>query len=275
VYHCFNPADLIPLNLVAHVAAHYSFYEGDEKTAANFQLPADGLTLRLRTGLRYGGIEPTLFPDLALELAVWYQGEFRVSHDPYGFNGDRRVEKTPHLFWASAALSYTLPESRHNFFVRLIAGGSADADRLSAYRLGGFLPLVAEYPLSLPGFFFQELSAKQFALLNASYTLPLTRNKRWCLELNGATAGVDYLSGTAQPGHWVSGVGAGVMYRSSGDRFKIILGYAYGIDAIRSSGRGANSFSVLLQWDLDKTYGADFNPTRPGQWRGLEHLLGR
>lgn len=273
IYHCFNPEQLIPLNFVFHTAAHYSVYEGDDNTAPNFAVPEDGMTMRLRTGFRYGGIEPTLFPDLAMELAVWYQGEYRANNGPYGFSGDRIIEQTTHLFWASAALSYTLPESRQNFFARLIAGTSVDADRLSAYRLGGFLPLIAEYPLSLPGFFYQELSAKKFVLLNASYILPVTTNQRWCLELNAATAGVDYLAGTEQPGRWLNGVGAGVMYRS--DRFKIVLGYAYGIDAIRSSGRGANSVSVLLQWDLEKTWGEDFNPTRPGQWRGFERLFGR
>jgi hypothetical protein len=275
VYHRFNPHDLIPLNFVLHGAAHYSFFDSSDDTAANFLRPSDGAAFRLRTGLRYGGIEPTLFPDLALELAAWYQGEYRTDNGAYGFGGDRELKKTTHLFWASAALSYTLPASRQNFFVRVIAGTSVDADRLSAYRLGGFLPLVAEYPLSLPGFFYQELSAKQFALLNASYLLPLTKNRQWNLELNGATAGIDYLSGTEQAGRWVNGVGAGILYRSPSDKFKCILGYAYGIDAIRSSGRGANSLSVLLQWDLEKTYGADFNPTHPGHWRGLEHLFGR
>ena len=275
IYHLFNPADLIPLNLVVHGAAHYSFYDNNDDTAANFARPSDGATFRLRTGLRYGGIEPTLFPDLAMELAVWYQGEYRTDNGPYGFNGDRVIQRTSHLFWMSAALAYTLPESKQNFFVRLVAGTSVDADRLSAYRLGGFLPLIAEYPLSLPGYFYQELSAKQFALLNASYVIPLTRNRQWDLEFNGATAGIDYLPGTAQPGHWVNGVGAGIMYRSPTDRFKVIVGYAYGIDAIRSSGRGANSVSVLLQWDLEKTYGTGFNSTSPSLWRGMEHLLGR
>jgi hypothetical protein len=275
IYHRFNPEDLIPLNLVLHGAAHYSFYDNLDKTAANFARPSDGATFRVRTGLRYGGIEPTLFPELAMELAAWYQGEFRTDDGVYGFAGDRRIERTSHLFWASAALSYTLPASKQNIFLRLITGTSVNADRLGAYRLGGFLPLVAEYPLSLPGFFFQELSAKQFALLNASYLLPLTRNQRWNLELNGATAGIDYLSGTAQAGHWVNGVGAGILYRSPSDKFKGIIAYAYGVDAIRSSGRGASSVSVLLQWDLEKTYGAEFNPTHPGQWRGLQRLFGR
>ena len=58
-----------------------------------------------------------------------------------------------------------------------------DADRFSAYRLGGFLPLVAEFPLSLPGYYFQEISARQFVLLNASYLLPLDAEKRWNLDV--------------------------------------------------------------------------------------------
>ena len=274
VYHLFNPGQLIPLNLVVRGAAHYSVYDRDE-TAANFQLPEDGTTFNVRTGLRWGGIEPTLFPALAMELSVWYQGEFRTASGAYGFNDDRDVEAASHLFWASAALSYTLPESQQNFFARIIAGTSVDADRFSAYRMGGFLPLVAEYPLSLPGYFFQELSARQFALINASYILPIAPNQRWNLEFNGATAGIDYLSGTGQPGNWVSGVGAGVLYRSPSDRFKCIVAYAYGIDAIRSDGRGANSVSILMQFDLEKPHGTGFNAAQPGRWNGWNWILGR
>jgi hypothetical protein len=274
VYHLFNPGQLIPLNLVVRGAAHYSFYQPDD-TAAHFQLPEDGTTFNIRTGLRWGGIEPTLFPALAMELSVWYQGEFRTASGAYGFNGDRDVESESHLFWASAALSYTLPESQQNFFARIIAGTSVDADRFSAYRLGGFLPLVAEYPLSLPGYFFQELSARQFALINASYILPIAPNQRWNLEFNGATAGIDYLSGTGQPGNWVSGVGAGILYRAPSDRFKCIAAYAYGIDAIRTGGRGANSVSILIQFDLGKTRSSGFNAGQPGRWSGWNWMLGR
>jgi len=275
VYHLFNPGDLIPLNFVLRGAAHYSVYEANDSTAANFKTPDDGATYSVRTGLRYGGIEPTLFPDLAMELAVWYQGEFRDHAGAYGFNGDRELESATHLFWASAALSYTLPESKQNFFVRVVAGTSLDPDRMSAYRLGGFLPLVAEYPLSLPGYYFQELSARQFALVNASYLLPIAPNQRWNLLFNGATAGVKYLEGTGQSGNWVSGVGAGILYRSPSDRFKCIVTYAYGVDAFRSDGRGANSVSFLLQIDLDRHSGGGFNPAQPDHWRGWNWLLGR
>ncbi len=275
VYHLFNPGDLIPLNLVVRGALHDSFYAANENTAANFQTPKDTPSFNFRTGLRYGGIEPTLFPALAMELAIWYEGQFRGQSGNYGFAGDREVEPSSHLFWASAALSYTLPESQQNFFIRTVAGTSVDADRLSAYRLGGFLPMVAEYPLSLPGYFFQEFSARQFALVNASYLLPIAPNERWNLEFNAATAGIDYLSGTGQPGNWVSGVGGGIMYRSPSDQFKCVVAYGYGINAIRSDGRGANSISVLLQFDLEKVHSREFNAPKPGRWNGWNWLLGR
>ena len=274
VYHRFNPAQEIPLNLVVRGAAHYSIFARNE-TAANFQLPNDGADFTCRTGLRYGGIEPTLFPELAMELSVWYEGRWRTDSGGYGFNADRRLEPATHLFWGSAALSYTLPQSKQNFFVRLVAGTSADADRMSAYRLGGFLPLVAEYPLSLPGFYFQEFSAGKFALVNASYLLPIAPDERWNLEFNGATADIDYLSGTEQAGNWVSGVGAGILYRAPSDRFKCIVAYAYGVDAFRSDGRGASSVSVLIQFDLEKPHGSSFNTTQPGRWRGWNWMLGR
>lgn len=272
VYHLFNPGHLIPLNFVLHGATHYASYDGNDTTGEKFQLPNSGTDFTVKTGFRYGGIEPTLFPDLALELAVWYQGGFRTDAGKYGYNGDRNVENNTHLFWGSAALSYTFPKSKQNIFARLIVGTSVNADRFSAYRLGGFLPLIAEYPLSLPGYFYQEFSARQFALINASYLIPVTRC--WSLEVNGATGVFDYLPGSDQPGNWVSGVGAGIMYRSPTDRFKIIVSYAYGIDAVRTHGRGANNIGILLQWDLDQV-GTGFSSTHPDNWRGWSHLFNR
>jgi len=275
VYHLFNPDDRIPLNYVFHTAAHYSTYNRGDSTSASFMVPDDGADFSVRTGLRFGGIEPTLFPDLAMELAAWYEGQFRTDSGAYGYGGERRMEAASHLFWGSAALSYTFQESKQNFFIRLIAGTSIDADRMSAYRIGGFLPLIAEYPLSLPGYYYQELSARQFALLNASYLLPLTRDQQWSLQFNAATALIDYLPGTEQPGNSLSGVGAGLMYHSPTDKWKIIVSYAYGIDAIRSHGRGANSIGILLQIDLEKVVSRDFTAVHPGKWNGWQHIFNR
>ena len=274
VYHLFNPAGQIPLNLILRGTAHYSTFARDERTSPAFQLPEDRGELNVRTGLRWGGIEPTLFPALAMELSVWYEGLFRTPSAAYGFNGDREVEEQSHLFWAEAALSYTLPRSQQNFYVRLTAGTSVDADRFSAYRLGGYLPLVAEFPLLLPGYYFQEISARQFVLFNANYLLPLDKSQRWNLDVNASSAFVDYLPREEQSGNWLSGVGGGILYRSPSDRFKIMLDYAYGVDAIRSHGRGAHSIGLLMQWDLRPTHGEGFHPAHPNRWRGWQWFLG-
>jgi hypothetical protein len=276
VYHRFNPQQQIPLSLVVHGAARYSLFEPNDNTAASFKVPDDGMDLTLRTGLRYGGIEPTLFPELAMELSVWYEGQLRTDSGSYGFNGDRQLREVTHSFWGSAALSYTFQKTKQNFFVRATAGTTINPDRLSAYRLGGFLPLIAEYPLSLPGYFYQEFSARDFALINTSYIIPIAPNERWSLMIHGATAVVDYLSGTGQSGNWISGVGGGILYRSPSDKFKCIVCYDYGVDAIRHGDRGANAVSFLIQVDIGRIQkGSNWRSAQPNEWRGWNWLLGR
>ncbi len=275
VYHRFNPGDLIPLNFILRGTAHFSAYDRNSTTANNFTVPDNDTCFSVRTGLRWGGIEPTLFPALAMEMSIWYEGLFRLNPGSYGFNGDREVEPAAHQFWGAAALSYTLPESKQNFFARLVAGTTANADRMSAYRLGGFLPLVAEYPLSLPGYYYQEFSARQFVLLNTSYLLPIAPNQRWNLHFNAATAVIDYLPGTGQAGSSVTGVGGGILYRAPSDKFRLIASYGYGINALRDGERGASSLSLLLQIDLDKPHGDGFKSAQPDLWRGWNWLMGR
>ena len=174
-------------------------------------MPDDRTTFSVRTGLRWGGREPTLFPSLAMELSIWYEGQFRSDSGTYGF-GDRRVEPHSHLFWAEALLVYTLPELKHNFYLGLTAGTSMDADRFSAYRLGALLPLASEFPLALPGYYYQEISAENSCCSGGNYLLPLDAKQRWNLDATVATAWVDYLPGLEQPGHWHTGVGGGAFY---------------------------------------------------------------
>ena len=231
---------------------------------AAFQLPSDHGDFSVRTGLRWGGIEPTLFPPLAMELSVWYEGHLRSHPGAYGFGGDRELNEQSHLFWAEAALAYTLPESRQSFYVRLTAGTSVDADRFSAYRLGGFLPLIAEFPLSLPGYYFQEISARQFVLLNGNYLLPLDKNARWNFDLNAASAVVDYLPGESQPGNWLNGVGGGILFRSRSDRLKVMVTYAYGIDAIRDARARCAEHRAAVAMGFAKNARREIQP-RPAQ----------
>src|SRR5438105_3965413 len=164
IYHLFNPENRIPLNGVIRLESRSIFYERDSKTDRNFVLPEDRTTFNLRTGLRWGGREPLMLAEVAMELSAWYEAQLRSGAGGYGFANDRSVKQASHLFWGRALLAYTFPEWRHNFNVSLTLGTTIDADRFSAYRLGGVLPLAAEFPLTLPGYFFQEISARQFAL---------------------------------------------------------------------------------------------------------------
>lgn len=279
VYHRFNPDQQIPLSAIVRLLGHYTVFERDDVTAPGFKLPPDHAALHWRTGLRWGGREPLMLPSLAMELSAWYEGQYRTDAAPYGLNGDRDLKYHSHLFWGRALFAYTLPELKHNFSVSLTAGTSLNADRLSAFRMGGALPLISEFPLTLPGYYFQELSADRFALLSGQYALPLDRAKRWGLMLSAATAAIEYLPGLEQPGRWNSGVGGGIVFRSKSEAWHIVLGYAYGIDAIRDGDRGAHSVGILIQYDLEADRRGKkpfWDPwLNPNKWRGFDRLFGR
>ncbi len=275
LYHCFNPDQLIPLNGLLRGGMHYSFYERAEGTASTFRLPTDHNTFVVRTGLRWGGKEPTLFPSLAMELSIWYEGEFRTTSGTYGDTtvspaGDRQLKPSSHLFWEQALLAYTFPKSQQSFYLSLTAGTSLNADRFSTYRLGSLLPMVSEFPLALPGYFFQEISAEQFVLLGGNYVAPLDKSRRWNVTAIATTAVVDYLPGLAQPGNWHSGVGGGILY--SAPSLKVMVGYGYGVEAIRNNHRGAQTIGILMQLDLEHAKGAPLN-TQPGPWRGFQSIF--
>jgi hypothetical protein len=109
-------------------------------------------------------------------------------------------------------------------------------------------------------------------LLGGNYIIPLDEKQRWNFNIAAATAGVDYLDGLEQPGRWHSGVGGGILYRTSS--LKLMVGYAYGIDAIRSSGRGAHSIGFLMQVDWENARQALLSPDQPRHWRGFQRVLG-
>jgi len=230
------------------------------------------MSFHLRSGLRWGGQEPTIFPEVAMELSAWYDGVYRTDESSYGFNRDRKLRDQSHLFWGRGLLIYTLPELKHNFAVNVTLGTSVDVDRFSAYRIGGVLPLASEFPLSIPGYYFQEISARNFVLMGGSYSVPL--GKGFSVNGQAAAAAVDYLPGLRQPHPWQRGVGAGLIYRSPHGSWKVLLGYGYGIDALRSHGYGAHNIGVLLQFDLERAHVAMFEPgENPIRSRGLERII--
>lgn len=270
-YHRFNPEAMIPLHGIVRTSARASFYNDSDSTDPDFVLPDNRGTFALRSGVRWGGREPTLYPSLAMTVSAWYEGQYRTSHGVYGYD-DREVEPASHLIWAEAGLVYTTDDRRHNFEVTLSSGTSFQADRFSTYRLGALLPLVSEFPLSLPGYYYEEISARSYFLIGASYLHFFDPKTRWAVNITGASAAVDYLDGFEQPGDWQNGVGVGILYRTRS--WKMMVGYGYGINAIRSSGQGAHSIGVLMQLDWGTAREQMFSPTTPNLWRGLGKVFG-
>lgn len=274
IYHRFNPGSRIPLHFLVRGAVHGSVFADDDKTADAFELPDDQFVFRARTGLRWGGREPVMMPDLAMELSGWYEGSFRLKPGFYGYDGDRSLNPSAHLLWGRALLAYTLPELKHNFGFNVTGGTGFDLDRFSAYRLGGNLPLYSEFPLTLPGYYFQELSAKSFVLFGGSYVVPLDRRQCWRVGGMVATAWANYLPGFELSNEWNTGVGGGLVYRSPSDSWQVAVQYGYGINAIRDHGRGAQSVTFLLQFDLGRTRERFFDPSVDlNRSRGLQSIL--
>jgi hypothetical protein len=266
VYHLFDPGRLIPLFGLLRVKEHYSTYEGSDEISPGFVLPHDHSSFDFRAGLRLGGREPLLTPALAMELSAWYEGQFRSASGPYGFDGDRMLQPNSELFWMRALLIYTLPDSKQSFDVSFTAGTSGHADRFSAYRLGGSLPMASEFPLSIPGYFYQELSARNFVSFDAKYTFPLDADKTWSLSPMGAAAVVDYLPGTGQPGSFNSGAGLALGYHARSGAWQVMATYGYGFEAIRDNGRGAQAVGIFCEINL--------RAKKPGEPTHLDRAIG-
>ena len=252
LYQRLNPSQRIPLQLVVRSGFHYATFAATDRTAPLFRLPNDQVNPFARVGLRLAGEPPLLHPSLAMEVSVWYEHQWRLQHDAFGFARERPIQSEADLYWLYAGLDYAWTNIGHQVSIGLTAGGSAEADRFSAWRLGSMLPLTAEFPLTLPGYFFQELSARRFAHIRAEYFVPLTHNHRWQFIASAASAYVDYLPGFEQPSHWQTGAGGGISYASPSKTWRVILRYGYGFNAIRHGEEGAHSVALLFQYDFER-----------------------
>jgi hypothetical protein len=251
VYHRFNPSQRIPFFFVARIGAYYVTYSKTDDTSGSFELPDDYTSGNVRIGFRLGGRGPELFPSVAMELSIWAESHNRGNSGNYGFNNDRNVSTSIGRYYGHGHLAYSFDRG-DNASMSITAGDTTDSDRFSAFRLGGMLPLVAEYPLIIPGYFYQELSAKRFVLIEGRYGVPLDSEKQWQIYASAATAVMQQLRETREGGNWHSGVGGGIIYRTPSDMWKIGLTYGYGIDARRDSGHGAHVVGMLIQFDFEQ-----------------------
>ena len=79
IYHRFNPQQRIPLHGIVRGGGQFVVYSDTRDTSHDFELPDDRAAANFRIGLRYGGKEPVLFPNVAMELAVWAESLNRTS----------------------------------------------------------------------------------------------------------------------------------------------------------------------------------------------------
>jgi len=250
LYQLLNPGMLIPLSAVVRGGARYSAFAHTDDTAPGFALPQDRITAFTRAGLRLGGKEPVLYPELGLELSAWYERQWRFGTDPYGFGNSLSVTPAVDLYWVYAGLNYAWTNTGHRLSFATTAGAAPNADRFSAWRLGGVLPLVAEFPLVLPGYFYEEITAQRFVHLYASYQIPLDHQRHWNFRVEAATALLDYLPGYEQPDKWQTGVGCALAYLRR--RLTVVLRAGYGFNALRDGREGGYSVGVLLQYDFSR-----------------------
>src|SRR5262249_22128921 len=72
VYHLFNPAATVPLYGIARATVDYRIFDRNDDTANRFALPDNQPFILMRTGFRYGGHQPILFPLLPFLISSFF-----------------------------------------------------------------------------------------------------------------------------------------------------------------------------------------------------------
>jgi hypothetical protein len=253
IYHLFNPACMIPLSGVLRETVEYNDWNSTDDTARNFVRPENQPIYTTRAGLRFGGKEPVLGPRLAMELSGWYELEYRPKSGGYGFSNDRELESVSHRIFGRAQINFTTLDLKHYIVAGLQAGTVLNSDRLSAYRLGGMLPYTSEFPLTIPGYFLGELSAQDYALLNALYSWRIG-DSQWKIVSMAGAAVVKYTDGMGQSGAFNSGVAGGLAWSSKNRRWRVVSACGYGINAERNNGhQGGVSAGLAFMYNFGPT----------------------
>ena len=239
--------DKLPLQGQIRVTPSFIVYQDSFDTAERFELPPDTGLVTGRVGLRLGGVPPELFPKVALEASAWYEAAYRTETGTFGFpERPEELESLSQHAWGRVAAVLS-PADRHTIDVFLTAGLSHDADLLSSFRLGSALPFRTEFPLILHGYFVEEIFAKRFWLLNASYRFPAWPGSRAVyLRIAGDIAGVEYIDGHSLPRKHLHGVGADLSVAIT-PRVTVVAGYGYGFDAPRNGGFGGHEAHALIE----------------------------
>jgi hypothetical protein len=239
--------DKLPLQGQIRVTPAFIVYQDSFGTAERFDLPPDTGLLTGRVGLRLGGVPPELLPQLALEASAWYEATYRADAGTFGVPGRKEeLESLTQRVWGRLAGVFN-PTEGQTLSVLVTAGLTRPTDLLSSFRLGSALPFRSEFPLILHGYFVEEVFAKQFWLINASYRFPAWPGSRKVyLRVSFDMAGVEYVDGHQLPREHLRGVGADLSIAIT-PRVTVVGGYSYGIDAPRNGGFGGHEAHALIE----------------------------
>lgn len=271
LYVRLNPGQKIPLDAVFRLAVREVLYKKARYTRSDFVLPPDHADFTGRVGFRLGGQEPVLDPLQAGEVSLWYEEHRRTANGDYGLGNDRTLQKASQVFWMRSLVAHPIGGERVSL---MLAGGNIwSPDRTDAFRLGGSLPLAAEFPLDIPGYANQELTARTFGLLNARVARPL--GSGYDAAVRGAVALADYIPDTGQRGSFNSGAGAGIGYETPKKVWRGELDYGYGFTAQRGGRRGAHSVGLFFQYDFEAGLPRPRREAQPLPRQNLDWLLHR
>jgi hypothetical protein len=239
--------DQLPLQGQIRVTPAYLVYQRSFDTANRFELPSDTGLFTGRVGLRLGGVPPELLPKLALEVSAWYEASYRTDPSSFGFPERREsLESLTQRAWGRMAAVFA-PLEGHTVELTVTAGLSKDVDLLSSFRMGSALPFRSEFPLILHGYFVEEVFAKRFWLVNASYRFPAWPGSRSVsIRVSGDLAGVDYIAGHELPRNRLGGAGLDLSIAFT-PRVTAVVGYGYGFDAPRNGGFGGQMAHALIE----------------------------
>jgi hypothetical protein len=253
IYHLLNPGGMIPLTGVLRQQVVYNSWTKTDQTGNTFDLPDNQPILTTRVGFRWGGKEPVLTPTLAMEVSAWYELDKRTDAGTYGYNNDRDLRNTPQRLFARMQMHFTTFHEQHYVVAGLQGGAAFDSDRLSCFRMGGVLPYTKEFPLEIPGYYFQELSVQDYGLAYARYAIPFGPNKSWSVGAGYTIAVVKYEEGLGQAGAINSGIGSVIGYAAPTHKWKVLAIFGYGFQAERSDGRGGYSLGCAFQYNFGNT----------------------
>jgi hypothetical protein len=262
----------VPLSGVIRVSGAYADYIRDYATAPQFVLPQDEFTGYFRAGLRLGGQEPGLDTSPALEVSAWWESQVREHSIAYGYNGDRVAQGRSDLYWTRILFDYDT-EAGTRFGAGTSFGAGTDVDRFSAYRLGGMLTQNAEFPMTLPGYFAQEIAARRFAHLWLRGGMPLDEKKRYTVNVFAAGATITPVEGTDSGGARHVGVGTSVEFTPLKGALHAMLAYGYSPTALRGGRRGGDGVALSVEINFETPPKGARRPKNTQQ--GLRWLLGR